>query len=116
MMSTRSPFAVYPKPLYRRGDQVVALESVHAPHGESVGLQRLSREVDLVMQRGLGRRSVRLVGGIQLLAEAPRRIAADRRVRVVRGQLPHNRGRALAGVVWVGLSLADVPDRVRDAR
>ena len=69
--------------LDRRGDQVVSLEAVYLPHGEAVCLQRLSSEVDLVVQCGLCARTVCLVGGIQLLTEAPWRIAADRRVRVV---------------------------------
>ena len=69
-----------------------------------------------MVQRGLLLGSVCLVCRVSILAEGrPRRVAADRRVRVVRRQLPHHRRRALAGVVRVGLGLADVPDGVPDA-
>ena len=44
-----------------RGDQVVALESIDLVDWEAVSLQRLLSKVDLVVERGLGGRTIRLV-------------------------------------------------------
>ena len=54
-MSTRFIVSRSINLLGRRCDQVVTLESIHFPHGEAVGLQRLARQVDLMVQRGLCR-------------------------------------------------------------
>ena len=69
-----------------------------------------------MVQSGLLLGTVRLVGRVNVLAERARRIAADRRVRMVGGKLSHNRRDALAGIIRVGLLPADVPDRMPDAR
>ena len=59
--------------------------------------------------------TVGFVRRVQLLSEAPRRVAANRGVRVAGRQVPHDCGSALASVIRVGLLLADVPDRMTDA-
>jgi hypothetical protein len=55
--------------VYGTRDQVVSLKALHGPDREAVRLQRLDRQHNLVLQRGIGGRAVRLVGRVELTAE-----------------------------------------------